>query len=135
MTEKNESARALSARLCEIVDNMTVSPERRLAGNARRLDAEIATLVWGPPEPSGLPEGPRRLLWWHGGVGHEVAPEFTTLLDAGLPGEVVRFVLLMGDGRWEAEAMDARGDYHRSEAATEALARRAAALLAWGATR
>lgn len=119
MTEKNTAARALSARLCEIVDNMTVPPERRLSANARRLDAEIATLVWGPP-----------------GNGWEDAPRFTTSLDAALPGEtIVRIHLLRSGGYWETEAADERGDWHYALAATEALGRRAAALLAWGVTR
>lgn len=99
--------------------------------SSRVLDEEIATHLWGEPRPSGNVGGPRMLVWWHNGVGHSVAPEFTTSLDAALPGERIRFVLLMGNGRWEAEAIDAAGEhYYKAEAATEALARRAAALKA-----
>ena len=55
---------------------------------------------------------------------------YTTSRDASLPGEDIRTVIMLGDGRWEAHALDKNGDYQIGEANTEALARRAAALKA-----
>lgn len=135
---RGETARALAARLCSVSadHDWSVNHERRLQYQARDLDAEIATLVWGEPELSGPRAGPRHLMWCSGGLGREVAPEFTTSLDAALPEENIRRVVRTDDARWDAEALDSTGQGHWSMGSvTEALARRAAALLAWGATR
>ena len=55
---------------------------------------------------------------------------YTASLDAALPGESIRSMMMLADGRFEAQALDASGNYHVAEAATEALARRIAALRA-----
>lgn len=115
----------------EAVFQTLINTLESLTGEGNRhLDEEIATAVWGEPRPSGNVGDVHTLLWWHHGLGRSVAPRFTTSLDDSVPGERIRCVSQMGDGRWEAEAMSADGDYYKAEANTEALARRAAALRA-----
>lgn len=65
-------------------------------------------------------------------VGNVSIPHYTTSLDAALTGEDIRTVIMLGDGRWEAHALDGNGNYHIGEGATEPLARRIAALKARG---
>lgn len=65
------------------VDRLIVRLEAAHMGN-RELDEAIATLIWGPPKPSGNFGGPRTLVWWSRGIGRSVAPEFTNSLDAAM---------------------------------------------------
>lgn len=63
------------------------------------------------------------------------APAFTTSLDAGLPGENIVFVIRSAKrNRWGAIHRTADGEEIFGWAATEALARRTAALKAWQKT-
>jgi hypothetical protein len=48
------------------------------------FNAEIATALWGERRASGSVEGPQTLVWWDGGVGRSVAPDFVGSLDAAL---------------------------------------------------
>lgn len=48
------------------------------------FNAEIATALWGERRASGSIEGPQTLVWWDGGVGRSVAPDFVGSLDAAL---------------------------------------------------
>lgn len=111
-------------------DGLDAHAQRNWRTNRSYLNEKIADTVYGPAQPSGSTGGPKTLVWWHHGLGRSVAPDFVGSLDEGIPGERIRFVLLMGDGRWEAEAICADGCYHKAVAVTEALARRIAALKA-----
>lgn len=108
---------------------------------SRELDLEIEKALGYCDLFAWYDEKDGNLYWHeHHEFGSTTAAEllagplhhYTTSLDAAAPGESIRHVMLLADGRWEASALDENGNYHTVEAATEALARRIAALKAKG---
>lgn len=95
---------------------------------SRELDRDIALAVgW---YPTGIEEIGCFFDPATGGLRGEIheAPHYTTSLDAALPWENICGVVRMGDGTWAAKHVTKDRVVKVARAATEVLARRAAAL-------
>jgi hypothetical protein len=68
----------------------------------------------------------RRTTDRHAIIYREHIPHYTSLGECSLhsyPSIQITSVVLLGDGRYEAQALDESGNYQKGEAATEAIAR------------
>src|SRR5262245_587251 len=103
-----------------------IATAEQLIGPDRDVDGHIYVVV----QPDRTKLGGLGWQFLKYGVIRDGIPEYTRSLDAALPNERISLMRLMAGGRYEAEAIDATGQRHKAEAATEPLARRIAALKA-----
>jgi|GEM_PF-4533135 len=118
----------------QLIDEIESMDKSAVNFSRHHYNARIADLVYGPAQLSGPIEGPRKLVWWDSGVGCERAPDFLGSLDASIPGEKIVEIKRLLDDTWLARACSDRLSQFGS-GSTEAIARRAAALRIFLATR